>query len=89
MYKTGDPHPNPALNLTRFVEYDPELGEVWTSVCEDSEAPYRLANQSAQRRLESKNTPPRSVDTALPGRPKDQNQSHILTDEDSGKSRAE
>ena len=89
MYKTGDPHPNPNLNLTRFVEYDPELGEVWTSVCEDSDAPYRLASLSAQRRLERKNTPLRSVDTALPCRSKDQHQSHILTDEDSGKSLAE
>ena len=89
MYKTGDPHPNPSLNLTRFVEYDPELGEVWTSVYGDSEAPFRLARLSAQRRIESKYTPHRSVGTALPCRPKDQHQSHILTDEDSGKSRAE
>ena len=89
MYKTGDPHPNPSLNLTRFVEYDDCGRPTWTSVYADSEAPFRLARLSAQRRLERKNTPLRSVDTALPCRSKDQHQSHILTDEDSGKSLAE
>ena len=51
-FKTGDPHPNPSLNLMRFVEYDPDLNgaPVWCSIYEDSEAPYRLAKRSQQRR---------------------------------------
>lgn len=52
-YETGDPHPNPAFNLTRFVEYDELDRPVWTSVYGDSEAPYRLAALSEQRRQES------------------------------------
>jgi hypothetical protein len=51
-FKTGDPHPNPRLNLMRFVEYDPGRGgvAVWCSIYEDSDGPYRLAKNSQQRR---------------------------------------
>ena len=47
-FKTGDPHP--VHNLTAFVEYDEQGKEWWTSVYEDSEAPYRLARENAQLR---------------------------------------
>ncbi len=57
MYKTGDPHPNPACNLMAFVEYDEHGKEMWTSVGRDSEAPYRLANLNARRRRARMNTP--------------------------------
>lgn len=87
-YKTGDPHPNPALNLTRFVEYDELRRPVWTSVYGDNEAPFRLARLSAQRRQKSKSTNVRSGDTES-GHLQDQHLSRNETDARSGRSQAE
>ena len=75
VYKTGDPYPNPACNLLRFVEYDENGREVWTSIYRDNEAPYRLANLSEQRRCENMSASPRNPRTETPRR-QDRNPSH-------------
>jgi len=87
-YKTGDPHPNPAFNLTRFVEYDDCGRPTWTSVYADSEAPFRLARLSAQRRMANMDESPRSADSAVVS-PPDQHPTHTETGVCSGKNRAE
>jgi len=52
MYKTGDVHP--IHNLCAFVEYDEEIGEIWTSIASDPEAPFRLALENKQLRNSGK-----------------------------------
>jgi hypothetical protein len=87
-FQTGDPHPNPAFNLTRFVEYDALDRPVWTSVYGDSDAPFRLANLNAQRRTGHMSALPDSVDIES-GRPRDQHPSHTEMGEGLDKNRAE
>jgi hypothetical protein len=60
-YKTGDIHPE--WNLAGFVEYCEHGREIWTSVCEDSEAPHRLARLSEQQRSQGECTCPCKKDT--------------------------
>jgi hypothetical protein len=74
MFKTGDKHP--VFNLAAFVEYDEQGREVWTSICEDSGAPYRLANLYAQRRHENKKKAVHNVGNPTSSLP-DQRPCHI------------
>ena len=61
-FETGDPHPDPALNLLAFVKYDEQGQAIWTSVYRDRETPYRLARENQRRRLSCtvphRHTPP-------------------------------
>lgn len=66
-YKTGDMHPR--HNQTAFVGYDEHDHEIWTSVYEDSEAPYRLADLNAQRRSVGTRICARTSCTDTPGYP--------------------
>jgi hypothetical protein len=61
-YKTGDKHP--VHNLCAFVEYDDEIGEIWTSIAGDPEAPFRLALENRQRRSLGMRIQTCSADTA-------------------------
>lgn len=53
-YNTGDKHP--VHKLLAFVEYEQDGTAIWTSIAEDSMAPFRLARANAQRQLAGKTT---------------------------------
>ncbi len=68
-YKTGDRHPT--LSTLAFVGYTVIGEEVWTSVCGDSEAPFRLANRNGPLPALERNLPSCSSDTVAPRLPRD------------------
>ena len=45
-FKTGDPHPTE--RYLAFVEYCDKGHAIWTSIFDDTDAPYRLATKSEQ-----------------------------------------
>jgi hypothetical protein len=64
---------HPVHNLCAFVEYDDEIGEIWTSIAGDPEAPFRLALENRQLRSLGKRIHTCSVGTADSDRRRKQN----------------